>query len=232
MRKTVKFLATLILSVFMMSNIASAASLVQMDMIMYFSQPPHGQGQISGNAASTLISLNGQKLRLTPSFQFSDKKIIGGSIKLLNTDTGQEILSLPLEKFPYFRAKKIAADTGEEFLLLQRGRVSVSDSVCSGLWIVGLHKGGYVSFVNIDAVQKAGLVFQDISSKLEDGELKLTGFARDRDCRIYDSTWRNTIGYQYKGHPAYPADPGNCEINSTYLFWDPQAQWFGIRQAD
>ena len=36
--------------------------------------------------------------------------------------------------------------------------VSVSDSVCSGLWIVGLHKGGYVSFVNIDAVQKAGLV--------------------------------------------------------------------------
>lgn len=115
------------------------------------------------DAIGKLISLNGHKLRLKPVLQVSDTMIMGDSVKLQNATTGEELFSFPLKAAPYFRAKKIAADTGEEFLLVQSGSVGVTDSICSGIWVVGLHKGKYVSFINIDTVRKTGLLFGDIS---------------------------------------------------------------------
>ncbi len=232
MRKTVKFLATLILALLTMNSVVCAASLVQMNTIMSFRQAPNEHDSFPSDALGKLVSLNGHKLRLKPVLQVSDTMIMGGSVKLQDANTGEELFSFPLKAAPYFRVKKIAADTGEEFLLIQSGSLGVTDSSCRGIWVVGLHKGKYVSFINIDTVQKVGLLFDDIISDLEDGEIKLTGFARDWACRVYDSTGRNVIGYRYKGHPAYLTSLRNCEINSTYLFWDSKAQWFGIRQAN
>lgn len=203
------------------SNTADAASFIKMDNISSFSQMPIEDG-VSGDITEKLFSLNGKKMRLKPKLNFSAYTIAGGCVEILDAVSGERYASFPVAKWPYFRAKKLIADTGEEFVFVQAGRRAVSDSACDGIWLFGLHKGSYVIFVTIDTINKAGLLYEDISSNIEDGELKLLGYARDRSC----------VNGKFKGHSAYPIGVADYGINSTYLFWDENAQWFGIRKAD
>lgn len=203
------------------NSITFASSLVRMETIDSFKQQPMANS-ISGNLMEKLFSLNNVKLKLKPNLIFSKGTITGGYVELLNGISGEKYASFSVEKCPYFRAKKLIANTGEEFLFVQAGREFASESSCTGIWLVGLHNGSYVTFATIDTVKNAGLLYTDISSSLEDGELKLLGFTRDRNC----------VNGQYKGHPAYPIGVADYGINSTYLFWDENAQWFGIRKAD
>lgn len=221
MRYLKKSFAMSLVIIVIFNSIALASSLLSMETIDSFKQQPMANS-ISGNLMEKLFSLNNVKLKLKPNLIFSKGTITGGYVELLNAVSGEKYASFSVEKWPYFRAKKLIANTGEEFLFVQAGREFVSESSCTGIWLVGLHKGSYVTFATIDTVNNTGLLYTDISSSLEDGELKLLGFTRDRNC----------VNRQYKGHPAYPIGPADYGINSTYLFWDETTQWFGIRKAD
>jgi len=204
-----------------MANISQAASLVKMENIASFSQLPKSDS-VSGDITPKLFSLNGKKLKLKPNLRFSGYEIIGGNVEIIDAVNGEKYAAFPITKPPYFSAKKLIANTGDEFVFLQTGRQGASDSACDRIWLFGLHKSSYVIFANIETINKAGLVYSDISSSIESGELKLLGFTRDRNC----------VNGMFKGHPTYPIGVANCGINSVYLFWDEKAQWFGIRKAD
>ena len=216
-----KSISVLLVTMTAISSIAISSPLIRMETIVSFKQQPMGDS-ISGDLMERLFSLNNTKIKLKPNLFFSGDTITKGYVEMVNGTNGEKYASFPIEKWPYFRAKKIIADTGEEFLFVQAGRVFASESSCTGIWLVGLHKDSYVTFVTIDTIKNSGLLYTDIATSLEDGEIKLLGFTRDRNC----------VNGTYKGHLAYPIGVADYGINSTYLFWDEHAQWFGIRKAD
>ncbi|MBO6178128.1 MAG: hypothetical protein J6O04_03010 [Selenomonadaceae bacterium] len=213
------FFSTLI-TIAVTANITYAASFVKMETVASFSQLPK-MDEISGDVSPKMFSLNGRKLKLKPNLQFSRYMIKGGNVEILDAANGAKYASFPVIGAPYFTAKKLVTNTGEEFLYIQKGRLGASDSACDGVWLFGLHKGSYVTFADINTVKKAGLLYSDISSSIEAGELKLLGFTRDRNC----------VNGMFKGHSVYPLG-ANCGINSVFFFLDEKAQWFGIRNAD
>ena len=221
MRRFGKVFAILLIMMTTFSGIAISSPLIRMETVASFKQQPMSNG-ISGDLMERLFSLNNTKLKLKPNLFFSGSTITGGYVEMVDGISGKKIASFTVEKWPYFRAKKLVASTGEEFLFVQAGKVFASESSCTNIWLVGLHKGAYVIFATTDTVKNAGLLYTDITSSLEDGELKLLGFTRDRNC----------INGTYKGHLAYPIGGADYGINSTYLFWDEHTQWFGIRKAD
>jgi hypothetical protein len=175
----------------------------------------------SGSYKSTNFSLNGDKLQLNTNLLniSSNQHISGGYIKLLSQDRRSDYMSFPVENSPFFRAYKFSNTQGNEFLIITSGKSSVSDSLCTGLWVIGKHQGNYITYISLDTLRNAGLVFQTVATGIENGELRIIGIARDRDARN---------GY-YQGHTARPYDSAYYYINEVRLFWDDNAKWFGIR---
>ena len=197
------------------SNMALAMYFTGMQETMSFIQIP--KLEISGDINGKVFTLNGEKLKLVPYLSNTTDKYV----KLMSQDGRKVYLSFPVEKCPFFRVYKIYSDN-QDFLLILEGKQAVSDSLCTGAWLVGKYKGNYTSFISIDTLKNAGLLFQTIVPAVNNNEISLIGIARDRDCR--DGS--------YKGHLVRDYSRGYCKVNTAALFWDNNAQWFGIRVDD
>lgn len=213
------FLACIVM--ILQSSPASAMFFTNAEKIMSFAQVP--KLEMGGDINGKTFTLNGEQLKLVPYL----KSMTNRYVKLMSQDGRNDYLSFPVEKCPFFSAYKVCSND-TEFLLILSGRQAVSDASCTGAWLIGKYKGNYTSFISIDTLIHAGLIFSVIRPRIDGGELRLIGITRDRNCRVYDSD-RRIIGYEYKGYPAYPYEKGYCCINSVTLFWDSNAQWFGIR---
>lgn len=181
------------------------------------------------------LTLNGKPLRLVPTLSFDYRHgnhILGGYVRLMSGDGQQDYLSFPVEKFPRFRVYKFQNDVGQEYLLMLSSVKAVTDSACRGLWVVGGYGSQYVTFATLDAVSNAGLLYEEIVPSIENGELRLLGVARDRDCRTYDPQTGLWLEGLFKGHPVQPHGIAYCQVNWISLFWNSDAQWFGIRRAN
>ena len=182
---------------------------------------------IGGNCKSTNFTLDGDKLQLNTDLLSllslrGNMHINGGYIRLMSQDKRSDYMSFPIENCPFFDSYKFSNSSGKEFMLIISGKCGASDSVCTGLWVVGNHQGNYITYVSLDTIRNAGLVFQTITPEIVNGELRLIGIARDRDSRS---------GY-YHGHTARPYSLAYYYINEVRLFWDDSANWFGIRLID
>lgn len=214
------------------SSHINTSSFVSMEDVISISQRPSPKSElVSGYFEKLTFQFNGMVICLLSHLQFSRNDIIGGSIEMMNAETKECYMVFAIEKWPYFRIKKIMTDDLNEFLLIQSGKNSVSDNVCTGLWIVGKLDNEIFPFIDIKVLKKIGLIYQDIASSIEDGAIKLLGYARDRDCRIWSQN-REIIGYQYRGHIAYPIFMGDCGINAVHITWNNSSMKFFIRLED
>ena len=213
------------------SSYINTSSFVSMEDVVSFSQRPKSE-PTSGCFEKLTFPFNEIMICLLSHLQFSGNDIIGGSIDMMNAETKENYMTFPIERWPYFKIKKIMTSDSNEFLLVQSGKNSVSDNVCKGLWLIGKINDEVIPFIDIEVLKKAGLIYQDISSSIEHGAIKLLGYARDRDCRIWSQSSREITGYQYQGHTAYPISLGDCGINATHMTWDNMSMKFIIRLED
>ena len=221
-----------------------ADQMVNMEEVMSMENMP--KLSPTGNIDGVYFTMNNEGLHLKTYFnQYTDHyyyrtghedvvTITGGYVKLLDTNDVHDYLSFSVDKYPYFRVYKLTTETGKNFLLIIKGKQYTSECDANGVWLIGKQDGKYVTYATLDNLQGAGLVFQDIIPRIENGELRLIGVARDRDCNIWG---RNTDQppYTYKGHPVSRtemANKGECVVSSVNLFWDDNANWFGIRYAE
>lgn len=209
----------------------NTSSFVSMEDIVSFSQRPKGD-PASGCFEKLTFPFNEIIICLLSHLQFSGNDIIGGSIDMMNAETKENYMVFPIEMWPYFRIKKIMTSDSNQFLLVQSGKNSASDNVCKGLWLIGKINDEVIPFIDIEVLKKAGLIYQDISSSIEHGAIRLLGYARDRDCRIWSQSSREVTGYQYQGHTAYPIFIGDCGINATHITWDNVSKRFIIKLED
>ena len=213
------------------SSHINTSSFVSMENVVSISQRPKSD-PVSGYFEKLTFTFNGITICLLSHLQFSGNDIIGGSIDMMNAEAKDNYMVFPIERCPYFRIKKILTSDSNEFLIVQSGKNSVSDNVCEGLWLIGRINDEVIPFIDIEVLKKAGLIYQDISSSIEHGAIKLLGYARDRDCRIWSQSSRGITGYQYQGHTAYPIFRGDCGINAMHITWDNVSMKFIIRLED
>ena len=196
---------------------ASIAHASPLEQIMSFNEVPKlGYSGLK----NTYFNLNGDALQLNVNgVNRNSNHISGGYVRLMSKNGQKDYLSFPVKNCPFFSAYKFNINGGNEFLLLREGVSAVSDRACEGLWIIGKYKGNYISFISLDTLRNAGLIFADIAAETANGELRLIGITRDRNCRD---------GY-YRGHRVRSYDLAYCAVNEARLFWDNNAQWFGIK---
>lgn len=222
-----------------------ADKLVNMEMIMNVINVPHftPTGEVNG----VYFSLDNAQLHLEPHFtQYTTRRdypngeyedvttITGGYVKLLDKNEAHAIFAFRVDKWPYIRAYKLTTETGKEFLLIEKGKQFVSENDATGVWLIGKQNGKYVTYMTLPNLEAAGLVYQKIIPKIENGELRLIGAARDRDCNIWGLN-DSQPPYTYKGHAVSRTEMAtiaDCVVSNVYLFWDDNANWFGFRYSD
>lgn len=205
-------------------------SYVSMKEICSITQRP--KCDIVGAFERLKFAFNGVEMELSSCFQFLGNNIVGGNLTLLDSKTSECHMTFPIEKWPYFRIKKLMTAANVEFIFVQSGKNSVSDNVCIGLWIIGKFNDEIVTFINLETLKRIGLVYQDITSSIECGAIKLLGCARDRDCRVWSQNRNEIMGYQYQGHKAYELSSGNCGINAVYITRNNMSGILNIRLKD
>ena len=220
----------------MFPGVGAASTLSGFHKIMEIRDYPHGDGAPAhmGDVNGVSFTLNGKPLCLVPDVMFNYSRgghISSGVVRFMSEDKRQEYLSFSVGTCPKFLAYKFQNNDGQEFLLLISGVLGVSDSACRNFWLVGGYGNQYVTFATLDSAVNAGLLYEDIGPSIENGELRITGYARDRSCRTYDPQ-TGQQRYSFKGHPAYLCGAADCYINWISFFWNSDAQWFGIRRAN
>ena len=225
-------------------GIVHGSAVTNIEQIMNIVNVPFMQPE--GNVNGIYFSMNNENLHLKPFLnEYMEKNIYdrnntsqvvsirGGYIKLMDEDDLADYISFPVNISPFFRAYRIQLDNGKEFLLVIEGKQAVSDRMATNLWLVGKENRKYVTYASIENIKNAGLIYQDILPKIENGELELMGIAKKRDCNIW--THRKDIPpYTYQGHPVSEFDSNSeyAKVNNVNLFWDDSNNWFGIRYAD
>lgn len=111
-----------------------------------------------------------------------------------------------------FYVTEIHTEEPERIFWLVEARVGVSDDSCKSFNLIGRCGDTYVTYVTIDDLHAAGLIGYEVWWKVEDDELIVEGWKRSRS----EDRWR----HKYKWH---------SQLDEIRLFWDEDAQWFGIR---
>ena len=179
-----------------------------------------------------MFSMNGETVSVEAVLNFYNdygaRKNAGGVIKL---NGNSETISFPVKKDESAQVYKISSNENRDFLLIRTYSDSANgSSVCTGMWLVGKADGKFVTYVKLNTVENAGLLFDDIYPAVKNGELWITGRAR-----VYWGADQQApprpLGSKYDGVPV-KVDGNYCSINSAVLFWDSTAQWFGIRMEN
>ena len=221
-----------------------AEQIVNMEEVMSVMNVP--KKSPTGDLNGAYFTLNNERLHLKAYFNQNTKRysyktgyedvvtITGGYVKLLDANNVHDYLSFPVDKYPYFQAYKLTTETGKNFLLIIKGKQYVSERDANGVWLIGKQNDKYVTYITLANLEAAGLVYQRIIPKIENGELRLIGAARDRDCNIRGTNDAQPP-YTYKGHAVSRTEMAtiaDCVVSNVYLFWDDNANWFGFRYSD
>ena len=94
---------------------------VSMEEIATISQRPKCDVNLDNLEGKKFI-FSGIEMEISSRFIFSKNDIVGGSLSLVDSKTGECYIMFPIEKWPYFRMKKLLTTTNVEFLLVQSGK--------------------------------------------------------------------------------------------------------------
>jgi hypothetical protein len=175
------------------------------------------------------FSMNGESASIETKLNFyneyGSRKNAGGTIEV---SSGNKKISFPVRKDESASVYLISSNADRDFLLVRTYMDAANgSSACTGMWLVGEANGKLLTYATLDTVKNAGLLFDDISPTVKNGELWITGRAR-----VYwgadPQAQPRPLGSKYNDVPI-KVDGNYCSINSTVLFWDSAAQWFGIR---
>ena len=228
-----KLLFLLCLSLFIHIGSADAMSLRAICPLLGFSNhngiAEDCSGPDSGVHWARLDNLNGKeadvKIRVKYYRDYGVRKNGGGAITV---SCGGELLSFPVKKDESAKVEIMPTTDKRAFLLIRTYLDAANgSSACTGMWFVGEANGKLLTYATLDTVRNAGLLFDDISLSVKNGELWITGMAR-----VYwgadPQAPPRPLGSKYDGVPI-KVDGNYCTINSAVLFWDSAARWFGIR---
>ncbi|SFH90572.1 hypothetical protein SAMN04487861_10810 [Selenomonas ruminantium] len=231
-----KLLFLLCLSLFVHIGSADAMSLRAICPLLGFSNhngiAEDCSGPDNGEHWAKLSNFNGKevnvKIRVKYYHDYGIRKNAGGTITV---SCGREMLSFPVKKDESAKVQIMPSTDKREFLLIRTYQDAADgSSACMGMWLVGEKDGKLLTYATLDTVENAGLLFDDISPTIKNGELWLTGTAK-----VYwgadPQAPPRPLSSKYNGVPV-KVDGNYCTINSAVLFWDSAAQWFGIRMEN
>ncbi|SFA78769.1 hypothetical protein SAMN05216587_101866 [Selenomonas ruminantium] len=229
-----KLLVLLGFTLLLFSSNANAMSLTNFSTVLGFENYNGTNMNCSAptDMNGAMFSMNGETVSIEAALNFYNdygaRKNAGGVIKLSgNSGT----ISFPVKKDESAKVYQIFSDENRDFLLIRTYLDAANgSSICTGMWLVGKADGKFVTYAKLDIVKNAGLLFDDISPSIKNGELWITGTAR-----VYwgadPQAPPRPLSSKYNGVPV-KVDGNYCTINSAVLFWDSAAQWFGIRMEN
>ena len=129
-------------------------------------------------------------------------------VKLISRDGRFDYLSFP---YTYrMHITEIRTSNPTKVFWLLEGSIGESGGYTTGMWLIGNNQGKYVTYVSLDGIQNAGMPTETqlLFEYNNDGTIKINGRK--------DGFFPDKVGHQY------------WIIGSVKLFWDEDAQWFGI----
>ena len=217
---------------FISSTVTHAISMLGIYKIMSIRDYAGVRSSCNGDLNGASFTLNGEKLKLRTELgfitEYNERHIGGGYVRLMSEDGVIDYLSFPIGKKESFLVHKITTDTGNEFLIVNTRVNAASDSALRRFWLVGKYNNQYITYATQNSLNQAGLLYQDISYDVTNGEIQVKGFAPYHSRDYYP---RGDNRLTYKGHRVTEYH-GELYVNQVRLFWDDNAQWFGIRLID
>ncbi len=199
-------MAIMFLAFLLMQTSAFAMTFVDAEKVMSVGFD-RGDMCVKGDESVTVTDLDGTELVFIVHDEGNWKT---NYVTLTSADGETEYCSFPLGA--RFSVKEIHADFPDRVFWLARTGIGVSDDTCKSLCLIGRYGDTYVSYVTLDDLRDAGLVGHEVWWKVEEGELVVTGWKRSRS----EDMWRHNKKW-------------DAQLDEVRLFWDDEAQWFGIR---
>lgn len=161
-----------------------------------------------GNSEVYVLSSTGERLKFVRHFEDYNNAYI----KLMSADGKKDYLSFPVQKYisSSIVVKEVQGINPNVKFWVVKSISGVSDSNCDGLWIVGPYQNKYISYVALDGLQKAGLEGYEVNAKVVNGYFQIQGWTRNRGDELARTGQMDSLK------------------STLLLFWDDQAQWFGI----
>lgn len=219
----------------MMTVVASSAEALQltrMDSVMKISNHNGLAASCEGDIGGSTFLLNNEEVKLQTYLEMHKQKNAGGYIKLISRDGSRDYLSFPVKPHTSVRAYKITSDEGRDFLLFWTYQDAANgSSLCDSMWLVGKVDGKYVTYATKASLDKAGLLYSNISPEVHSGQLEITGYTR---CYGTPEGGWGPLGdkYKEKHFRFFDKQQMYATVNSVFFFWDDQAKWFGIRLVE
>ena len=111
-----------------------------------------------------------------------------------------------------FSVKEIHAEDPERKFWLTRTCVGISDDACKSFRLIGRDGDTYVEYLTLEDLQEAGLSGYEVYWRVEDGEIVVTGWVRNR------------------GRELAFTGKMDSKVDEVRLFWDEDAEGIGIRR--
>ena len=211
---------------------AEALQLTRMDSVMKISNHNGLAASCEGDLGGSTFLLNNEEVKLQTYLEMHKQKNAGGYIKLISRDGSRDYLSFPVKPYTSVRAYKITSDEGRDFLLFWTYQDAANgSSLCDNMWLVGKVDNKYVTYATKASLDKAGLLYSNISPEVHSGQLEIIGYTR---CYGTPEGGWGPLGDKYKGKHFRFFDKQQmyATVNSVFFFWDDQAKWFGIRLVE
>ena len=111
-----------------------------------------------------------------------------------------------------FSVKEIRTEDPERKFWLARTGVGVSDDACKSFRLIGRDGDTYVEYLTLEDLQEAGLSGYEVYWRVEDGEIVVAGWVRNR------------------GRELAFTGKMDSKVDEVRLFWDEDADGIGIRR--
>ena len=120
------------------------------------------------------FSMNGESASIETKLNFynqdGSRKNAGGTIEV---SSGNKKISFPVRKDESASVYLISSNADRDFLLVRTYMDAANgSSACTGMWLVGEANGKLLTYATLDTVKNAGLLFDDISPTVKNGELR------------------------------------------------------------
>ena len=167
-----------------------------------------GTREIVGDMSAIGMDSDGAGLRFTY-HNLGDYRMNFVTVSSLDGET--DYFSLPVGV--RFEVREIHTEDPARTFWLARTGLGVSEDTCTSFCLMGRYGDTYVAYVTLDDLRKAGLVGHEVWWKVEDGELIVQGWKRNRGKELERTEEMDSL------------------VGEVRLFWDDEAQWMGIRRT-
>ena len=202
----IKALIVTVVILLMAEPSAFAMTFVDADKVM---EADFGWADLSvkGKTAVTVTDLDGTELVFTVHDEGSHKI---NYVTLESADGKTVYCTFPAGM--RFIVKEIHTEDPERKFWLARTGVGVSDDACKGFCLIGRDGDTYVKYITLEDLQEAGLSGYEVWWRVEDGEIVVTGWVRNRG---------RELGFTGKM---------DSKVDEVRLFWDEESEKIGIRR--